>query len=171
MRFLVLIAMAVLSASTLAQEIENPLYRDWAAHRVGTMVKYSIITVRKGYRMEVQRSARLVSIRPEKLLLEESAAMEAGDSNVDFPASKIEIPARTEASSIAAITPAATHGEEKLNVGNAELLCAWREQRTESTTTKTWSCDKIPGGLVREEISRLGELLSTTTMLVRFEEG
>src|SRR5256885_9021219 len=107
----------LLTTASLAKEIDNPLYHDWASHRIGTIVKYSIVTVRNGYRMEVQRTTRLVAVTSEKVVLEESAAMEAGDSNVDFSPNKTEVAARIESAKGAMPPAPIAQGRETLTVG------------------------------------------------------
>ncbi len=153
---------------------ENPAYRAWAGFKAGTIVVTSTVTMQGNAKQaDVETLSRLIEVNPDKLVIENSGSMEAGDSRMKLPAEREEIPAKAAAGELPA-GRVLEEAEESIEVGG-KTLRVYRTRRVEdrggvSTETTVWRSDEIPGGVVREVIVVRGKQPTVTrTELLRWE--
>jgi hypothetical protein len=172
-RLLVAIVASLLAAGP--ELCDNPAYRAWAAFKPGSSVTCSTITTQGGSKLsDVQTTLQLVQVREDRIVLESSGSMEAGDSRMQLPAQQEQIPARLAAEPVqdGRITD---ERDETLAIGDQKLPTHRTRRVSEAggirTETTTWASDAIPGGVVRQQILVVTgkERTITTVEVLRFE--
>lgn len=160
-------------------QVVNPQYRTWAAFSVGTIVTLRSITETTGsssvttttttYKLQ-ERTDDLVMIEmqtntkrhdgaeivtpPEKFRHPKLITLAPGVSKEEFGK-----PPKS-----------AAHGEETLTIGGKTYQTRWHTGKDRSeggeVTVKVWSCDDVPGGLVKSVTETPGVGKTTTIELV-----
>ena len=163
-----------LAGGDSAELRENPAYQAWAGFKPGTTVVVSTVTMQgEAKQADVETLSRLVEVHPDKIVIENTGSMEAGDSRVKLPTEREEIPAKIAAGKLPA-GKIVEEAEESIEVGGRTLR-VYRTRRVEDrgtvgTETTRWSSNQVPGGIAREVIVVRGKQMTVTrTELLRWE--
>lgn len=176
------IALSMLcSSAALAEKVKNPEYEMWSKFKAGAMSKVEGKTVAAGTESKQTITTKLVEITADKAVIEMVIEMDAMGNKMAMPAQKREIPATIDAPAGAPATPAAPPAdaktsEETVDVAGKSLKTKVVEATSESNGmkvhSKTWTCDEVPGGLVKSEAHTTGAMESKSEMtLVEFTTG
>jgi hypothetical protein len=141
-----------LLTTLLAQARENPVYSYWTGCRPGSWVSFKGESGAAGARQLVETTHTLVSLTPEKAVVEESAKV----NGVAGKSVKREIPAQEDKPDTIE-----REGEETITVGREKLACRWmilqQKDKKDGARAKLWLTREIPGGIARVELTLAGQ--------------
>lgn len=132
---------------------QNPLYLQWAALPIGATVQYSCETRRNGSdapASDVETWKKLIEVKPDKVILETGGSMLAGDSRVEYPPDREEILAKPPAPGSPEAGTIVAQGDQTLKLAGREWKCHWTERQNGPMTTRRWTSEEVPGGLIKE---------------------
>ena len=165
---------------------ENPYYKHWAGFKEGTTVVRTENTTfgddatdeLPGGVDEKTVEYKLVSVSPERVVVETTITEKGFLSTTESAPTKIIYPAKVKKAYLDAMLLAAgaKHGEEtlKVKVGKEEMevkcktIAGTRKKKDEEVRQKFWLSTTVPGGIVKRTrvTMRDGKLeAETTTML------
>jgi hypothetical protein len=163
----------ILSALLAAKAVPNPDYVAWAGFKPGSSVTTSTITTQGGPKLsDVENTAKLLEVSREKVILECSGSMEAGDSRLRLPADKQDVLATVSA--VADDGKVVDTADETIEVAGKKFATR-RVRRLKQagsirTETTTWTSASIPGGIARQKIVVMGkDTTETTVEVLRYE--
>jgi hypothetical protein len=167
------------SSLACAEMIDNPQYKQWAKFKPGAWVKHKSEMAMGDQKTSQEMTTKLVSVTPEKAVVETTMVMVMGDQKMEMPAQKMDVPAKVEKKPEATATekPQTKEGDETIDVGGKKYKCHWTETTMKmdagTTVSKVWMCEDIPGNLARmESKSQMGEMgASNTTLTVTEYSG
>jgi hypothetical protein len=148
------------SISHAQEEVENPVYSNWAVFKPGTTVSYRSITETPELKSVQEYSLTLKSVTKDKLVIERilTVVMEDG-TRMDYPAMTSDNP-RTYKLPKGAKRPDPAKpagvketGEEELEMLGEKIKTKWYKAVSKveagDTFTQSWTSAEIPGGLVK----------------------
>jgi hypothetical protein len=157
--------------------VDNPAYKSWSEHKVGSAVTYQSNTVIGAQTIKTEISQKLVELTPAKAVVEVSVKIDIPGAQAP-PAQKTELAAKVKKSeATVGKLPEGMKGEmkekgtEKIDVGGKSYTCKVvefsGEQNGVKTQGKSWTSDQIPGTLVKmETTANVGGQDMKTTMAV-----
>lgn len=131
--------------------VDYPEYKSWSAFQAGASVTIATTSETDGKKSESESVLKLLEIDPKKAVVETTTGGKT---------SKREIPAKLEIKPGPQPAPRMQvkerkEGRETVEIDGRKLECRWvferREEDYTTTEIKTWTSEKVPGGLVREE--------------------
>lgn len=148
------------SLSHAQEEVDNPVYSNWAVFKPGTTVSYRSVTETPELKSVQEYSLTLKSVSKDKLVIERvlTVVMEDG-TRMDYPAMTSDNP-RTYKLPKGAKRPDPAKpagvketGEEELEILGEKMQAKWYKAVTKveagETFTQSWTSTDIPGGLVK----------------------
>lgn len=150
-------AAALLGLFTAQEEkVENPQYKGWASFKPGSWVKHKMeMEGPGGQKMEMETTATLVEVTPEKLVIDRKQTMTAGGRTMELPAKKEEVLARVEKGKAGSVK--ISEKEEEITVAGKTLKCKLAEMEMEQNNQKmqgkSWLHPDIPGGMAQGEFT------------------
>jgi hypothetical protein len=152
--------------------IDNPAYQSWAKYKAGTWVEYQTDSEAMGSKNSIITTQTLKSITADKATIEIKSSMMVSGNKMDMPpqiqeiTAKIKRPPAPPAASGDA--PKTDQGTEDIKADDKTYSCKWTETTTEQngmkTTAKTWTCDDVPGSVVKIESNTTGSMTAKTSM-------
>ncbi|MFI5380224.1 MAG: hypothetical protein ACHRHE_13075 [Tepidisphaerales bacterium] len=175
MKWMIAICLALAAAGGDPPDLrDNPAYRAWAGFKPGATVVLSTVTMQGAAKQaDVETIVRLIEVTSDKVVVENSGSMEAGDSRMKLPAERQEIPAKIPAGKLPS-GRVVEEAEETIEV-TGKPLAVYRTRRVEDqgpihTETTTWTSSRVPGGVVREIMVVQGKQKTVTRMeLLRWD--
>ncbi len=169
--------MLAILAAMLLQDVDNPQYQVWASCKAGSWVKVKRETTKAGSGdavtfTETESTMKVAEVSSDKIVVEVTGVMRAGEGKKDLPPYTNEILAKVlKAEPLdepKVIRKDA--GDEELDLGGKKLKCKWVEVEIEKagtrSVTRTWTSDEIPGGVARMESRSDGVQSSSLKMTV-----
>lgn len=152
------------------EQTDNPEYKSWSGFAPGTSV--TVKMVNETHKMETVTTTTLKSKTDEELVLEIKTSMVVAGNKIDQPATTRKVPARIKKVEVKGEAPKPRTGKEKVRIGGKEYACTWMETTIEvagnKTTSRVWTCDEIPGGLVKMTSNTTGKhAMKMTQTLVK----
>ncbi|HEY1921924.1 MAG TPA: hypothetical protein VGG44_04095 [Tepidisphaeraceae bacterium] len=151
--------------------IPNPAYEAWAKYKVGTWVEYQTDSEAAGSKNAIVTTQTLKALTPDKATVEIKSSMVVAGNKMDMPPQTQDIEAKIKRPAAAAATsdaPKTEQGTEDVKVDDKTYSCKWTqvsmEQNGMKTDAKTWTCDDVPGSVVKIESETTGAMTSTTKM-------
>ena len=141
----------------LAQEekVENPQYKIWASFKTGSWVKHKMEMDQGGQKIEMEVTATLGEVTPEKLIIDRKQTMTMGGRTMDLPAQKQEVEAKVTKEKAGNVK--FTEKEEEITVAGKTLKCKLAEMEMDTggkkMQGKTWFHPDIPGGMAQGEFT------------------
>ena len=172
---LALVASVMCSLASWAQAelVDNPNYKSWASHGVGTKVSYTQEMKMTGMNMKHEMTQTLLEVTPEQAVVEVSMIMDMGGQKHEQK-SKMNIKSKVEAGQ--EYMPPNTKGtvkevgKETVAVDGKSYECKVLEMTSDSEqakmTGKTWVCEKVPGNLVKNEMTITSPQEMTTSLTI-----
>ena len=162
--------------------VDNPAYKSWASHKVGTAVTYDSTTDAAGQQFKMQMTQKLTELTPEKAVIEVKTKIDIAGAPDQAP-QKQTINAKVKKSDIVGtgtLPPgvkgkATEKGKEKIDVAGKNYECqVWEftgEANGVKTSGKSWTSEKIPGTLAKMESSAEvgGQKMKTTMAMTKIE--
>jgi hypothetical protein len=158
--------------------VDNPAYQSWAKFKPGTFVKYSTDSNAGGNATSIQMTQTLKDVDADKATIEVKMTMVMSGNTMDMPAQTHEIPAKFKKvdpnASGAADAPKTESSNEDVQAAGKTYSCKKTTITTNAngmtTTATTWTCDDIPGNVVKMESQSTGPMtMSTKMMLTDFQ--
>ena len=163
--------------ATVALAEDNPMYKSWADHGVGTSVTTKSKTTAAGQTSEMESTQTLVEKTDEKVVIEIVTTMVVAGNKMEMPAQKMEIQAKfdTPEASEKEDPPAADDGpkpvtkesEETIEIAGkkykAKVYDSTIEAEGFTSHVKSWTSNDIPGGVLKTESSTGGQFSSMST--------
>ncbi|HXX93613.1 MAG TPA: hypothetical protein VEN81_08260, partial [Planctomycetota bacterium] len=138
--------LVVASMLSMVQEKEDPRFKYWSSCKVGSWVKTKMALNQGGQNGEMVQIQKLVEIGEEKVTLEVSGSMTMAGREMQIPARKQEIKAKTPEGDV----KIEKEGDEEIEVGGKSLKCHWVEFELKTPPSqsrmKVWLNSDIPGG-------------------------
>jgi len=140
--------------------VNNPPFAHWSMFDPGTSVtQKETVTLSDGSKMEISKSFKLVEKSKDKVVVETTLTA-AGNAGAQSTVSMATYPAKVKMSDVD--TPSdmvtVTEGKESVDVKGKKIDAEWYEATTkvgdEVTTDKVWTAKEIPGGIIKETITR-----------------
>ena len=160
--------------------VENPRYREWAAHKLGTTVVIRETTVTPAYTTETKTILTLKKVADDHLVVEVTGQVKAPDGT-EYPPTTQDMNHRRwafvpdEEAKADRVRPIGTVEErgETITVLGREYKAKWYKSkgRVEAgeTITETWISDEIPGGIARSVHNIPGAKKSITSDVVEIK--
>jgi hypothetical protein len=143
-----------------ALQADNPNYLRWWAFKPGARVVLQHEGESDGKKTSWTVSFKLVDMNDQRALVEITRSTTEADGSKKDLTEKVSLPARDPQA-----TKPVYAGEQEIEVSGKKLKCRWTESTDEKkgTTrkTRTWYCDSVPGGLVRQEMEMSGAQKAT----------
>jgi hypothetical protein len=176
------VAFALLACAsvTRAADTENPEYKSWAGQKPGTTVTYHMVTSAAGTKTEMDRSVKLIEVKPDAAVVEDTIVMVVAGNKNTLPAQKRTIAAKGAAAGAAPNAGAggadAKETEEAVEIAGKSYKCkviaAKSEANGAKSESKTWTSTDVPGFVVKMTSNSEGAFKSETTMtLTAIEAG
>jgi hypothetical protein len=151
---------------------DNPTYQSWSKFKAGTLVKYSTEVNAMGNATSTETTKTLKDINPDKATVEVKTSMVVGGNKMDLPVSTEEVPAKIKkvevASTQTADAPKVDTSTEDVKVGDKTYSCKKLVSNSEAngmkTKATTWTCDDVPGEVVKMEAETSGSMTASTKM-------
>lgn len=148
-------------------DIANPEYEAWKKFKPGTTITLTTTTHVPGApASEMGQIVTLGKVEPKKLVLKSKSVMKAAGKPIEVPAPDRDVPARLKR------TPPSKakieKGKENVEAAGKKFACEWTKITSkangQTTVTKMWRCDAVPGGIVKREMSGPGGMRSVTLL-------
>ncbi len=158
------------------EHVDSPLYKSWSAFKKGTTVTHRTVTGSGDYQTITTTTSTLAELSDEHAVVETQATVKRHDGTVlNNPPERFTNPRRIP------LAPGVKkedfgkagqidEGEATLDVGGKTYKTKWTKSkdRIESGAvfSTTWTCDEVPGGIVKSitEVPAIGK--KTTVELV-----
>ncbi len=184
--FTVAMVLAAFAGSAMADETQiDPKKHHWAKFGVGSWAKIKSVSVMDmaGNKTETitEQTHTLVELNENEAIVEVETVttMTVGGNEIKQPPQKTKMPYPLKAQD----HPKGEHpktdvksetGEEVLEMAGQKLKCSWfkatSEQNGMKSTSKSWSCEDVPGFFVKSESKTEGQAnISMTSELVGYE--
>jgi hypothetical protein len=171
--FLSVCALMLVCASVRAED--NPGYTQWAKYKPGTCTTVAMTSDAGGQSSKMETKSTLAEVTPDKVVIDVVTSMEAGGQKMDMPAQKMEIKKAMDATpapdaetqkQIDAAKANSKTSDETVTVAGGTFKAKLTESSMEAngmkTTSKVWTSDEVPGGMVKMEATTDGAMKSTT---------
>lgn len=159
---LALAASCLAPAVARAEDVESPIYRSWAGHKVGTTVVFRETIANGKNVLETTRTQTLTKLTPDEALIdEEQTKVVAGKTevisamNLSYKKKFLLLPGVSR-DTLEAPTGIGPHGVETIQVAGKEYRAHFYE--TEAPTDhgpargRTWISGEVPGKVLRSVI-------------------
>jgi hypothetical protein len=166
--------LTLMCSAAIAQDlVDNPAYQSWAKFKAGTTVTLANDSNMGGMAMKMDLIYKLAELTPEKAVIEMTTRMPQGDTT-----SRMEILAKVKKEDVKepGTMPPNVKGQAKVlpdedvKIGDKTYKCKVVEFTSEiqgmKTTGKSWTCQDMPGQLVKMETTMAGAMEGTTKMTV-----
>lgn len=142
------------------EEIDNPEYKGWKEFKPGAWVKTSMIIETGGQKITMERTAKLIEVAAEKIVIEESTVTTIGEKKLEGPAKQRDVLPKKKKKD----GEIKAEGDGEAEAGGKKLACHWYEVETsmgrdkeKKSMIKFWVNKEVPGGLVLMELKKPGE--------------
>src|SRR5262245_9759970 len=174
-RFVALFLVAAVSAPAWADTMDNPTYASWAKVKKGPSVTLKMSADVAGQKAETTMTTTLVDLTADVATTEMVMVTKAGGTEF-----KTE-PMKTENKKVVELPPGkkkadfdkpegfVDQGEETLKVAGKEYKTKWVKVKNSTNGSeyeaKTWTCDDVPGTIVKMETKASGGGVKSSTTL------
>ncbi len=154
------------------QMIDNPAYASWAKFKPGTFVKYTNETKAMGNTTSTEMTQTLKSVDPDKVTIEIKTSMVVAGNKMDMPATTQDLPAKIKKPDPGAAQPTdapkTDTSTEDVQAAGKTFSCkkttVTNDQNGMKTTATTWTCDDVPGSVVKMHSETSGSMTSSMNM-------
>ena len=143
--------------------VENPAYRSWAAHKVGTQTVSDMKTTMGAFTVNGEMTSTLADVNDERAVIESSTVMSIPGAPPQPPLKqKYELKAKVAKKDAESGLPEGVTGtskplpDETITAGGKEYACKVVEfegsREGTKSTGKTWRNDEVPGQIVKVDM-------------------
>jgi hypothetical protein len=161
------------------EQIENPLYTNWAGFKPGTIVVYRAITAQAEHKTTTTTTTTYTLLeRTEELVVVEMQAFTKRYDGLEIanPPEKltslrrISLPPGVQASEFSKAAGVLERGEETVEANGRAYSAIWQKSKDRNEAGEvlvtTWTSDEVPGKLVRSVTHTPAIGKTTTTELI-----
>lgn len=169
----------VFSTPALADTMDNPVFASWAKMREGSSVTMKMTSEVAGQKTESTMTSTLTKLTADVATVEmvtvtKAAGQEFRNEPIKIDNKKVvELPPGKKKEDFAKPEGFVDQGEETLKIGDKTYKTKWVRVKIEKDGSvyegKTWSCDDVPGTMVKMETKSSGGGVNATTSLVLVE--
>src|SRR5262245_29066574 len=174
-RIVALFAAVVVSGPAWADTMDNPTYASWAKMKKGSSVTLKMTAEVAGQKTESTMTTTLVDLTADVATTEMVTVTKAGGQEFKSEPIKVEnkkvveLPPGKKKADFDKPEGFVDQGEETLKIGGKEYKTKWMKVKNAKDGSeyeaKTWSCDDVPGTLVKMETKSSGGGIKATTLL------
>lgn len=158
---LVLLSVAALAPAALAAEkIDDPGYTYWSKFKPGAFAVIQTETDVSGQKMVMRMTTTLRDVTPEAITVDVTTETTSGATKMAPRTSKRVVPAKRDKPADSVIG----ESREDVTVGDKKYACRLMTETRQTMHIKTWMCEKVPGGLVKMEMT--DDAMAMTSHLV-----
>jgi hypothetical protein len=178
-------------AARAEDKVDSPIYKHWARFKPGAFSVVRTERMAKGPKAEMIEAeftvtTTLKEVTPERVVVEleivtvgENEKAEMLPRKQAYPAKiekdealKMEDPKKGDKVEDAEVV-GVEQGEEEIRVGDKKIKCKWLETKSrqgdQTTTTKAWTSDEVPGQVVKMVVTMEGKgEMTSKTFLVKY---
>ena len=167
-------ALMFVCGTARAEKKENPMYTMWAKFKPGSSATISAVSDMAGQTTKSETKTTLKSVSDDKVVLEMATSMDMGGNKMEMPPQSMDIPKMVDVPADAKPTPTdpgkdvktdAKTAEESVTVKagtfKAKMTETKMDQGGSKMTSKAWTSDEVPGGVVKMEVVGEGEMKMT----------
>jgi hypothetical protein len=176
---LFVISLALVSVARADDSLtDNPAYLSWAKFKPGTLVKYTNDTNAAGNATSIEITQTLKAVAPDQVTVEVKMTTVTAGNKTDMPPFTHQIAAKIKKGDAnnpqTADAPKTESGTEDVTAAGKTFSCKTTTITSDANgmTTKatTWTCDDVPGNVVKMESQSTGAMsMSTKMILTDFE--
>ncbi len=162
-----LLALCLSVASTRGQEmVDNVEFTAWSKHKKGSAITLKMTSSSVGTKSEITSTFTLVEVGADKLVLETVSVTTANGKELKLPPMKREVPKQVplpKGKKELQTKPEGVYdeGNETVKAAGTEYKTKWMKFRFEKdgikTEGQTWTCDEVPGTLVKMTTKSTGK--------------
>lgn len=140
--------------------VNNPPYSNWSAFKPGTTVKQmETVKLPDGTKIEISKTSKLIKKNKDQVVVETTVKDSGGgvsesQTTVATYAAKVKMSAIDTPDAVATVT----EGKEDVDFKGKKIEAEWVEATTkagdEVTTEKIWTARDVPGGIVKETLTK-----------------
>jgi len=170
----------VVSPVRAGERVDNPKYKHWAQFKPGSFSEFTEQINRLGTQLQHTTILTLKEVTPENVVLETRTFLVTNGQKSDTATVEDKIPAKVELAKARESDPPkkgdrrdggevvdVKQGEEELTICGKTLKTEWVETKLElkggTATLRTWSCDEVPGRVVKKTKHSEGVLATDST--------
>jgi len=166
-----------MSSAAGEEKMENPEYQNWARFKPGSYVVLEMLNTAMGTTTESTMTQTLKALTPDKAVVETQIVAVIAERSHRMPSQAREIPARlAKAEAEKQTTPEGkvAEGEEELEIAGQRFKAKWVESEVRHgghlIKTRVWTCQEMPGQVLKMTVSTKGEMATTTeSRVVKFK--
>jgi hypothetical protein len=170
-----LFGLLMVAPTVLAQgeQVENPIYRNWADFAEGARVTYRTVTEAADNTTEMSTVYTLIEMTDTKAVIEIIVTIRVNGEETANPAQRFEharyfmLPPGVNRGNFGKPQGLLEQGAETITVNGTEYEARWRKTKNRveagDTFTQSWSSPEVPGGLLRS-VSETPATGSVTTI-------
>ena len=154
------------SSADSGPKVENPTYKAWAQFKPGTAVTMKGTTHANGQDIDVESTQKLLELTDDHAVVEISTVAGANGTNMPQPSRKMDITKMVTKSDLDKpgkgfdpdLLAKATEESVTVPAGTfkAKMIEFSKSQQGMNMKVKSWFCDEVPGGTVKQELSGQG---------------
>ncbi len=157
-----------------AEQVENPMYKNWAKFPKGTSVVYKSVNEFAGQKSEGTMTTKLLEVSDEKVVVEMTIVTKIAGMEIKAPGSKqeykkmMDLPAGTKKEDLGKIPGTVKEGTENVKVAGKEYKSKWYQTETkvgENTVAgQSWVSEEVPGSIVKFTSKTTGKFTGTSSL-------
>jgi hypothetical protein len=140
--------------------VNNPPFASWSSFKPGTVVSQKeTVTLADGSKLTFQKTFKLVEKTKDKVVVE-SVIKESDGGGVESATTMMVFPAKVKRSEVDSPSEVASvaEGKEQVDFKGKRIDTEWVEATImagdEVTTDKVWTAKEVPGGIVKQTLTR-----------------
>lgn len=168
-----MICLALVNVVRADDMIDNPAYQQWAKFNKGTSVTHTTESTSMNNTTTMTTTSTLSDLTPDKATVQVMPSVMVNGNKVDMPAQIQDIPAKIKKPADStgaqpADAPKTDSSKEDVQAIGKTFSCTkttvTTDQNGMTSKATTWTCDDVPGGVVKMEAEVSGAVQSTTKM-------
>lgn len=146
-------------APARAEEVDHPLYKSWARHKVGTQITTRTVSGIKGHEVETMTRQTLVELTDEKAVVQvavtgSTAGTQGRSEPQDYEYKrKFPLLPGMKKEDIGKPSGRIASGEEPITVAGKPYKAQWYDSTAQTeagpSSSRTWMSDEVPGKLLK----------------------
>ncbi|HVP12839.1 MAG TPA: hypothetical protein VMV94_16820 [Phycisphaerae bacterium] len=174
------------SAAQADDKVDSPIYKHWAKFKPGAYSELRTERTAKDVKAEISTMTILREVTPEKIVIVVRAVTLSKEGEITIPPKRQEFPAKVEKADADKMGDPkkgdkiddaevldVKQSEDEIKFGDEKIKCKLLETKSkqgeQTTTTKAWTSDEVPGQIVKMEVTLEGPAeMTSKTSLVKY---
>ncbi len=136
--------------------VENPAFKSWASHKVGTTVTQKMNSEAAGNKIELTQTYKLTAVKADKVTVEVTTKSKIGGMEFEQPAQSmdiektVKIAAGQKKEDVEKGKPegVTSEGEETIKISGKDYKTKWYKYKQKTgdieTDVQSWTCNDMP---------------------------